>query len=87
MNFFTYNGQSSADFGLHIESKNVFSAPAFDATFQAPFTLGLAYPPLVLKGNVCIPVVDGMTDIGFVFHNTLDLRYRPCVASIRLPPP
>ena len=21
-----------------------------------------------------------MTDIGFVFHNTLDLRYRPCVA-------
>lgn len=35
MNFFTYNGQSSADFGLHIESKNVFSAPAFDATFQA----------------------------------------------------
>ena len=35
MNFFTYNWQSSADFGLHIESKNVFSAPAFDATFQA----------------------------------------------------
>lgn len=35
MNFFTYNGQSSADFGLNIESKNVFSAPAFDATFQA----------------------------------------------------
>src|SRR5699024_6569815 len=45
-----------------------------------PFTLGLAYPPLVLKGNVCFPVVDGMADIGFVFHNALDLRYRPCVA-------
>ena len=35
MNFFTYNGQSSADFGMHIESKNIFSAPAFDVTFQA----------------------------------------------------
>lgn len=30
MTFFTYNGISSADFGLHIEKKNVFSAPSFD---------------------------------------------------------
>ena len=45
-----------------------------------PFTLGLAYPPLVLKGNVRFPVVDGMADIGFIFHNALDLGYRPCVA-------
>lgn len=35
MTFFSYNGQSSAAFGLHIESKNIFSAPAFDVTFQA----------------------------------------------------
>lgn len=45
-----------------------------------PFTLGLAYPPFVLKGNVRFPVVDGMADIGFIFHNALDLGYRPCVA-------
>ncbi len=45
-----------------------------------PFTLGLAYPPLVLKGNVRFPVMNGMADIGFVFHNALDLGYRPCVA-------
>ena len=45
-----------------------------------PFALGLAYPPLVLKGNIGFPVVDGMADIGFVFHNALDLGYRPCVA-------
>ncbi len=45
-----------------------------------PFTLGLAYPPLVLKGNVGFPVMNGMADIGFVFHNALDLGYRPCVA-------
>lgn len=47
-----------------------------------PFTLGLAYPPLVLKGNVCFPVVDGMADIGFIFHNALDLGYRPCVTGV-----
>ncbi len=35
MTFFRYNGRSSADFHLHIESKNIFSAPAFDLTFQA----------------------------------------------------
>lgn len=29
MNFFTYNGRSSSEFGLHIESKNVFSAPEY----------------------------------------------------------
>lgn len=33
--FFTYNGISSADFGLHIESKNIFSAPEYDISFQS----------------------------------------------------
>ena len=33
MTQFTYNGRSSADFGLHIQSKNVFSAPEYDAEF------------------------------------------------------
>ena len=35
MTSFTYNGQSSADFGLHIQSKNVFSAPEYDAEFTS----------------------------------------------------
>lgn len=33
MTYFTYNGRSSADFGLHIEKKDVFSAPEYDAEF------------------------------------------------------
>lgn len=33
MTHFTYNGRSSADFGLHIEKKDVFSAPEYDAEF------------------------------------------------------
>ena len=33
MTYFTYNGRSSADFGLHIEKKDVFSAPSYDAEF------------------------------------------------------
>ncbi len=33
MTSFTYNGRSSTDFGLHIQSKNVFSAPEYDAEF------------------------------------------------------
>ena len=33
MTSFTYNGLSSADFGLHIEKKDVFSAPEYDAEF------------------------------------------------------
>ena len=33
MSYFTYNGRSSADFGLHIEKKDVFSAPSYDAEF------------------------------------------------------
>src|SRR5699024_6711939 len=45
-----------------------------------PCALGLAYPPLDLKGNIGLPVVDGMADVGFMFHNAFDLRYRPCVA-------
>ena len=33
MTYFTYNGRSSADFGLHIQNKNVFSVPEYDAEF------------------------------------------------------
>lgn len=33
MSYFTYNGRSSADFGLHIEKEDVFSAPSYDAEF------------------------------------------------------
>ena len=33
MTSFTYNGRSSTDFGLHIEKKDVFSAPEYDAEF------------------------------------------------------
>ncbi len=33
MTSFTYNGRSSADFGLHIQSKSVFSAPEYDTEF------------------------------------------------------
>ena len=33
MTSFTYNGKCSADFGLHIEKKDVFSAPEYDAKF------------------------------------------------------
>ena len=33
MTSFTYNGRSSAEFGLHIEKKDVFSAPEYDAEF------------------------------------------------------
>ena len=35
MNTFTYNGVSSYDLGLRIESKNVFSAPQYDVKFQS----------------------------------------------------
>lgn len=35
MTSFTYNGKCSADFGLHIEKKDVFSAPSYDAEFIA----------------------------------------------------
>ena len=35
MSYFTYNGINSADFGLHIEKKDVFSAPYFDADFTS----------------------------------------------------
>lgn len=33
MNSFTFNGQSSADFGLHISEKDIYSAPARDQSF------------------------------------------------------
>lgn len=33
MTYFTYNGRSSAEFGLHIEKKDVFSALEYDAEF------------------------------------------------------
>lgn len=35
MNAFTYNGILSYNFGLRIESKNVFSAPQYDTSFQS----------------------------------------------------
>ena len=35
MNSFTYNGVSSLDMGLRIESKNVFSAPQYEVRFQS----------------------------------------------------
>lgn len=35
MNSFTYNGVSSLDMGLRIESKNVFSAPRYEVQFQS----------------------------------------------------
>lgn len=35
MNGFTYNGVSSLDMGLRIESKNVFSAPQYEKKFQS----------------------------------------------------
>lgn len=35
MSYFTYNGRSSAEFGLHIEKKDVFSAPEYDAAFTS----------------------------------------------------
>ena len=35
MSFFEYNGRSSKEFGLHIEKKDVFSAPAFDIDFES----------------------------------------------------
>ena len=33
MNYFVYNGVSSLDMGLRIESKDVFSAPEYDVEF------------------------------------------------------
>lgn len=35
MSYFTYNGRSSEEFGLHIEKKDVFSAPEYDAEFTS----------------------------------------------------
>ncbi len=35
MSFFIYNGRSSEEFGLHIEKKDVFSAPEYDAEFTS----------------------------------------------------
>lgn len=35
MSYFTYNGCSSEEFGLHIEKKDVFSAPEYDAAFTS----------------------------------------------------
>lgn len=30
--------------------------------------------PLALKGNLALPVVDGMADAGFIFHRAFDPR-------------
>lgn len=35
MSYFIYNGRSSEEFGLHIERKDVFSAPEYDAEFTS----------------------------------------------------
>jgi phage-related protein len=35
MTYFTYNGRSSEEFGLHIQKKDVFSAPEYDAEFTS----------------------------------------------------
>lgn len=35
MTYFTYNGRSSEEFGLHIEKKDVFSAPEYDVDFTS----------------------------------------------------
>lgn len=35
MSYFTYNGRSSKEFGLHIEKKDIFSAPEYDAEFTS----------------------------------------------------
>lgn len=35
MNFFEYNGVRSSDMGVRISSKNIFSAPKYDVSFQA----------------------------------------------------
>lgn len=35
MSYFTYNSRSSEEFGLHIEKKDVFSAPEYDAEFTS----------------------------------------------------
>lgn len=35
MTFFTYNGISSENFGLHIESKDIYSAPEYDVDFNS----------------------------------------------------
>ena len=39
----------------------------------------LAYPLLVLVGDVGFPVMDAVSDVGFVFKYGLHLSYRPCV--------
>ena len=44
---------------------------------------GMIVDVAVTPGDVDVykrQVVDGMADIGFIFHNALDLGYRPCVA-------
>ena len=53
MTYFTYNGRSSAEFGLHIEKKDVFSAPEYDAPLPPtvplqPIRLGIKDPFFVL---------------------------------------
>jgi len=35
VNYFEYNGVRSSDMGVRIMSKNVFSAPKYDLTFQS----------------------------------------------------
>lgn len=51
MTYFTYNGRSSAEFGLHIEKKDVFSAPEYDAEFISMQSHGdQPFRPLQMEG-------------------------------------
>ena len=63
MTYFTYNGRSSADFGLHIEKKDVFSAPEYDAEY---FRYG------VISGN--LDIEEQLNKVGSF---TVTFNYKP----------
>ena len=47
MTYFTYNGRSSAEFGLHIEKKDVWRNPRwyFYVRKEVAFVIPVLYPP------------------------------------------
>lgn len=47
-----------------------------------PFLLRLPHLFLVLERDVALLIVNAVTDIGFFFQDTFDLRYRPCVGLL-----
>ena len=75
MNYFVYNGVSSLDMGLRIESKNVFSAPEYDVTFQSiPGRNGDLILPNGRYPNIQVTLIsampgakscDGFANVGF----------------------